>query len=332
MSKAITLPQLHRLTNRLGRLLLGACCLSVLVACEAPLNLQKVEQEQALDRHRFDQFKGLAAGTDKIVAIADAGVVLVSDNKGDSWQRIQLPSLAALTSVTACPNGSFVAIDTRHQLWLSDASAMNWKASKIDTQESLMGLACGPDNKIWLGASFSTLLSSDDQGASWTTISQDDDFQITAIQFVNEKFAVAAAEFGNMLYSHDAGKNWQRGELLPNEFYPMGAYFKDETQGWVSGLSGTILHTADAGQTWTRQDTARSVPLYGISPVGERLFAVGDNGTLLEYAQGRWHEADGVANISSYLIAALAVDDQHLLLAGGAGTLIKHTLAAGTKQ
>lgn len=304
-----------------GSAVIASLAMLILAGCEAPLNLQGVEQEQSRSIHGFDHFKGVAASARKTVAASDAGVLLVGEPGAATWQRVQLPTKASFLNIVSCPNGRFAAVDSRRTLWVSDIEASDWEPKPVATEESLMGLACDHENRVWLGASFSTLLNSTDFGDNWVSTSQDEDLQFTAIQAKQDGLLIAAGEFGTVMFSQDAGANWERAEPLPNEFYPMGLYFRDRQTGWVSGLSGTIMHTADGGGSWRRQESGTGVPLYAFSALGERLFAVGDNATLLELDGDRWRSAGITDGIASYLIGAVPVGEQQLLLAGGAGTL-----------
>lgn len=307
---------------RLARVLILALHgLLALAGCEAPLNLAGVEQELARSSHGFDHFKGVATNGGRVVAASDAGVLLVADAGAQSWQRVQLSTKASFVNLAACPNRRFVAIDSLRTLWVSDAQGANWQARPVATQESLMGLACDVDNRVWVGASFSTLLTSSDFGETWNETSQDEDLMFTAIQAFDDGLIVAAGEFGTVIFSQNRGETWDRAEPLPNEFYPMGLYFRDRQTGWVGGLSGTILHTSDGGTTWQRQASGTSAPLYNFAANGDRLFATGDNGTLLELREGQWQPVPLAGGTTAYLIGAVAVDPQTLLVVGGAGTL-----------
>lgn len=311
------------LKQGLSPLVLVAWVTFIVTGCEAPLNLQGVEQEQTKAVHAFDHFKAVAASASHQVAAADAGVLLVAPKGEDGWRRVNLPTRAAFLNLASCPNGRFVGIDSRRTLWVSDAQASNWQAHPVDTPESLMALGCDRHNAVWLGASFSTVLRSTDFGDSWSSSTQDEDLQFTAAQFLSDGLAVFAGEFGTVMFSDDDGANWERAEPVPNDFYPMGLHFTDRDTGWVSGLSGTIWHTGDGGTSWTRQETETSVPLYAFVPVGNALFALGDNGTLLRLDADAWRRVELPVAVATYLIGGVSLADSDLLLAGGAGTLLK---------
>jgi photosystem II stability/assembly factor-like uncharacterized protein len=87
--------------------------------------------------------------------------------------------------------------------------------------------------------------------------------------------------------------------------------FPSEKDGWACGRWGTILHTADGGQSWTRQASGTDYTLTSISFVDSRQgWAVGDAGTIL-------HTSDGGANwekqkspIILFLMGVYFVDPQ----------------------
>lgn len=300
-------------------LLLGA--LALLAGCEAPLDLSKVEEELAKPVHRYDQFKALARNDAVVMAVGDYGAVVTSRDEGQSWQRHTLPDRPALVSVSACPDGGFAVLDTRRGVWLSDADGANFERREADTREVLTSVTCAPDGTLWLTGSFSTLVSSGDRGETWQETTQDEDLQFSVLQFFDADHAVVVGEFGGFMTTSDGGASWERGPDIPNEFYPLGMYFRDRDTGWVAGLGGTILATGDGGETWTEQQTPARVPLYRVVAVNGHVYAMGDSGTLLTLEEGRWVRAPNAPELLSYLIDAVRLDDGRFLVAGGGGML-----------
>lgn len=63
---------------------------------------------------------------------------------------------------------------------------------------------------------------------------------------------VAAGEQGLILLSDDAGKHW-RQTSVPVSVSLTALSFPTARQGWAVGHGGSILHTADGGESWTLQ-------------------------------------------------------------------------------
>lgn len=293
------------------------------MGCEAPLNLDGIARETALDTHRFDQLQASARNENAVVVVGASGVVLQSGDQGENWQRSELPGRPTLIDVAACANGQFAALSAERQLWLSDKSGSSWQAYPIDTQESLTTLTCAPDNTLWIGGSFSTLLSSRDPVKGWSNFSLGEDSMITEIQFIDDNNAVVLGEFGLVLNSDDNGKNWQPAASLPNEFYPQAGLFLNPDSGFVIGLNGKILSTQDGGKSWALEPTDTEKPLYGLSRVGSELYAVGENGVLLHRQGEHWTTIDHEHQSGSYLRVIQPLGASELLLAGGGGALFR---------
>lgn len=105
---------------------------------------------------------------------------------------------------------------------------------------------------------------------------------------------VAVGERGIVILSDDDGGNWRQAKV-PVSVTLTAVAFPTERQGWAVGHYGVVLHSADGGETWTRQldgntaarmyrDTAlakaatldREVPLTArIVSDGERMLAEG---------------------------------------------------------
>lgn len=296
-----------------------------LIGCEAPPDLSRVDRERARTVKRFDQFQGLARAGEVIVAVGARGLVVSSVDGGEHWRRQELRIKDAiitptLIGVTACPDGRFVALDAGRRIRTSADAARTWTATALPTHENPMAITCDPLGRIWVVASFSTILQSANGGESWSQTSFDDDLIFTTIQFLDAKQGVITGEFGAVLTTLDGGASWNRDHVIANEFYPQGAYFATLDEGWVAGLHGAILHTLDGGAHWTHEATGVGVPLYGFVAAGKRLYALGGFGTVVRRAGNDWRSISQRAG-RAYLRGGLILDDGRLLVAGGAGTL-----------
>jgi len=296
----------------------------LITGCEAPLNLSGVEWQQSQTKMRFDMYQAIARSGDTTVVVSSTGAVLVSDNGGYSWARKELEGNPTLIDVVACPDGRFVALDTRRFIWTADSDG-NWSSRPIDTQESVLALTCDPSNRLWVTASFSTLLHSSNVGESWEMISFDEDLQFTTIQFVDEDWGVATGEFGTVMITTDGGETWEPGEYIPNEFYPMDAVFTDHENGWIVGLNGITWMTDDGAASWQRIDVPSPTPLYGVAAHGDRIYVVGEGGAVFFWDGSVWRAPAGLPTILSYLRGVEVLDESTILVAGGFGANMRVT-------
>jgi len=78
------------------------------------------------------------------------------------------------------------------------------------------------------------------------------------------------------------------------------ASFPNEKEGWASGRWGCILHTADGGKTWVRQNTGTNLTLSSVFFVDEKNgWAVGEEGCILHTADGgkTWEKQKSPASL-----------------------------------
>ena len=69
---------------------------------------------------------------------------------------------------------------------------------------------------------------------------------------------VAVGQRGHVLYSDDAGQQWQQANV-PVSSDLNAVYFSTRQQGWAVGNDGVILHSNDAGVTWKKQLDGREI-------------------------------------------------------------------------
>ncbi len=69
---------------------------------------------------------------------------------------------------------------------------------------------------------------------------------------------VTVGDRGHVLLSDDEGRTW-RQVIVPTRAMLTGVSFGDAQHGWAVGHDGIILATADAGETWTRQDSGQDL-------------------------------------------------------------------------
>jgi len=69
---------------------------------------------------------------------------------------------------------------------------------------------------------------------------------------------VAVGQRGHILYSDDAGVQWQQA-AVPVSADLNAVHFPTAEQGWAVGNDGVILHSNDAGATWSKQLDGRAI-------------------------------------------------------------------------
>lgn len=325
MSKPVTIDHWHK-TSAIIILIL----ISNLLGCEAPLRLEGVEQRRTESVRHSDKLQAAASHGNTIIVVGNQGLVLTSNDEGRSWSRNKLLDWPALIDVVACPNGLFAALAVKGQVWTSTDKGGDWSPHPIKTEEAPQAITCDPQNRLWVVGSFSSIFSSSDSGEAWGLNTLDEDIILTNIQFLDEQNAIISGEFGTVLKSNDGGDTWERMPDIKDEFYPHAMYFDDPNNGWLVGLSGQILYTADGANSWILQESQTVVPLYGIERVGNEIYIVGGEGVVLKFHGNQWQQINHGKSIRLYLRAATSIGSDKLLIAGNEGVL--HVLSASELQ
>ncbi|MGC8500579.1 MAG: YCF48-related protein [Leptospirillia bacterium] len=109
-----------------------------------------------------------------------------------------------------------------------------------------------------------------------------------------------------------------------------GLCFLNDSEGWVSGASGVILHTADSGKTWNPLSTGTTHWIHSVAFLdASRGWAVGNNGLILATTDGgkRWEAQNPGIPFDLYSVTFL--DKDNGWASGFAGTLL-HTTDGGS--
>jgi len=298
-----------------------AIILSVLlVACEAPLNLEQVEAEGQRSLRRYDMLQAAAHVNETVVVVSSVGAIIISQDNGDSWDRHEIPGRPSFIDITVCPSGEFYALDSQRRIW-HESAVDQWSSSVVDTIENTLSIHCAPNGRLWVSASFSSLYWAEGAMEQWNEFSLYEDLQFTAVRFVDERNGFALGEFGTVMASIDGGDTWEARTPIPNEFYPMAVDFLDVNTGWAGGLDGIIWQTTDGGQNWQRQNSVTSSPIYNIHTGDSGVFAVGGSAKLVQLNEGQWKSLEGVPEVLTFMRGIDTLNNGSLIVAGGGGTL-----------
>jgi photosystem II stability/assembly factor-like uncharacterized protein len=138
---------------------------------------------------------------------------------------------------------------------------------------------------------------------------------------------VAIGDRGHILLSDDAGEHWTQ-VAVPVRALLTSAMFVDAKNGWAVGHDAVILHTQDAGQTWTLQQFSPGAePLLDVYFVDlQRGYAVGAYGQFLATTDGgaSWQAVENALTEEAVHLNAIArLGDGSLLLVGELGMLAR---------
>lgn len=313
-----------------GPAVLALASVLLLGACEARLDLSGVEQTLNQAVRRTDQLMVLERVGEQLIVLGNDGLLLRRGAASELWQRQQLERDGVHPDFIAgalCGDGSLVALSYQAEVWQTHDGGDSWHIESLPTEEDVQDIECTADNQLWVVGSYSTLLHRAAAGSEWQQSSLQEDAMLTAVTFASIEHGYAAGEFGLLAVTEDGGANWRVVDPIGEELYPLAVYFDAEDNGWVGGLQGVIMHSEDGGKSWQRTETPTESPIYNFLMVGERLLATGDQGTVLQWLNGRWQRVE-TPETPTYFRAGIAVSPHQALIAGGWGALLSISLAS----
>ena len=279
-----------------------------------------LDVKKQMSVRRTDQFQA-AAANDKKAVVVGGQIIMLLDLQSNDRSRITLPGTPALIDVASCSDGSFVALDFYRKVWTTDSNAVKWSSHVISGDWRPLAITCDLKNRIWVVGSFSTIASSADQGANWKVVDFKEDAMFNTIQFVDDAHGFITGEFGAVYHTNDGGATWLAGTKIPDDFYPYAALFTSPTEGYVSGLTGKMLTTKNAGKTWEKLKNPSGLPQFGFAKQGSSIYSVGINGSLQKLQNQQWQPVKHDAESAAYLRAISPLGRDRLLIAGATGAM-----------
>lgn len=233
-----------------------------------------------------------ARAGNRIVAVGDHGVVLLSDDGKTYRQAKSVPVRALLTSVQFVdPQRGFAAGHDGVVLGTRDGGE-TWtllRATPGVEQPVLSFHFDSPDHGIAVGL-YGWAIETQDGGRTWTErhIGAGDD----ADRHLYHVFASAngtlfvAAEAGTLYRSADGGKSWDTLATGNKGSLWYGTALVDSTL-LVCGMRGHLYRSNDDGRTWRAVDAHTTQSLTGIAQLSDGSVVVaGTAGTLLRSTDG----------------------------------------------
>ncbi|PKO31639.1 MAG: glycosyl hydrolase [Betaproteobacteria bacterium HGW-Betaproteobacteria-7] len=310
--------------------LLATGAITLLAACSEAPGMPGTAGGRAQPVQRYDVSQAIAANGQVVVVGTQSGVALVSRDRGVTWERQPL-GRTSLVDIAVCRDQTFVAIDHYRKVWSADAAGRNWRSVNLEQPRTPLAVACSPQGGWWVVGSNAVIAGSADQGKSWRVTDLGEDTQITTIQFIDEQRAVALGEFGLSLRSDDGGATWTKGPAMPGEFYPYAALFRDARAGWVAGIAGQMLHTADGGQTWQKQENATQATFNRLFLHDGQPYGAGNGGVIARLAGDVWRNVPYPDPLPMFLGGAASLPGQAAIVVGGPGGLLR-TVSTANQQ
>ena len=264
------------------------------------------------------EFRGMAYGNDKFVAVSNGGAIYYSMD-GITWAAAN--GITADLYAVTYGNGKFVAVGATGTVIYS-TDGITWTAGNNSTTTNLLAVTYGNGKFVAVGASGTTLYSTD--GIKWT-VGSGASGTVKGVTYGNDRF-VAVSSGGAIYYSTD-GITWTAAESS-NNTYDLYAVTYGNDRFVAVGNSGMARCSKD-GITWTAKGTLNSQNLNSVTYGNGVFVAVGNSGTTIYSRDGiDWAAGSG----ASSNLFAVAYGNGKFVAAGYSNTTCYAALLTEEKE
>jgi photosystem II stability/assembly factor-like uncharacterized protein len=262
---------------------------------------------------------GIAISGRRLVAVGERGVILWSDDAGQSWTQASVPVSVTLVAVTFSDarnvwavghDGAVLHSVDGGQQWSLQFDGDSANAAVLAKRKAALQDARSDEDKKSAASALADLQESLGFGPSRPMLD---------VFFSDSQQGWVVGAFGQVFRTRDGGGHWSyEGDALPN---PDGLHCNrvvrlPDGSLAIAAEGGKLFRTRDDGRNWQLQDTGYTGQLYGALPGGAPgvLVAYGFAGHILRSVDDgqRWQEMPSPTKTS--LIGGLKLADGRLLV------------------
>ena len=278
--------------------------------------------------------------TDYVIAVGDAGTILMTTNGGNSWESVPSGTSENLNSISVINNSTAVIAGNSGTILRTTDAGSSWTSVTSNVSDNLLSVSFTGTSGV-AGGTSQTIIYSTDAGASWTT-SQTGFFGggFWGVQMLDADHAFAAGEnsiFQPMFgWSTDGGQNWNYTAfyLNSNEGRLYGVHFFDMNNGIAAASvwtgEGAVASTADGGANWNTLPFVNEALFCLNFPANQTDigYAAGMNGIIEKSTDGGTSWTEQTSGTSVTLFGIVFADALTGYAVGENGTILK-TVSGG---
>lgn len=298
----------------------------------------------------------IARAGERLVAVGERGLVIVSDDEGESWRQAMVPVSATLTALSFASARKGWAVGHAGVILHTDDGGNSWQRQfdgrdvnqqfleytnkyleKIQGQINGLSMA-GEGTDLESASSVladleleleDAIFSQEDAQSALDNGPADPFLDVLAISVDT---AIAVGAYGMIYRTDNGGKTWNLGVAgIENiDRYHYYAIARSE-QGkmFLSGEAGLLYRSTDDGFTWERFDELYDGSLFGLVVKGHTVVAFGLRGNIFRSDDegNTWSQWDNPNEYSLYGGSVLADGSVVLLGSGGLVLLVDEQLS-----
>ena len=259
-----------------GCLLVGMNGAALAGAGVSGLTVQDAERSPAASA---DMILGAARAGTRIVAVGARGVVLLSDDAGQSWRQARSVAVdSTLTGVAFVDARLGWAVGQWGVVLRTSDGGETWTRQRLEmsVDQPLFSVYFKDDREGWAVGLWSLMLHTVDAGEHWSMVdlprppgAKKADRNLYAIFADAHGTLFVACEQGRVMRSTDGGAHWTYVETGYAGSFWSGIALRDGSI-LVGGLRGSVYRSTNGGDTWAAVATPFKSSITGIVQLGDR--------------------------------------------------------------
>lgn len=268
----------------------------------------------------------------RLVAVGERGIVVLSDDHGQSWRQGSVPVSVTLTSVFFATPTQGWAVGHGGVILHSGDGGETWSKQLDGVRAAQLVLAAAQAATPAAGSANAGAATGDRAARrlrdAERLVADGPDKPLLDVYFANEREGVAVGAYGLAFSTEDAGKHWHpMDDRLPN---PEGRHlYRIRAAGselYVAGEQGTLYRSRDGGSHFAAIKTAYAGSYFGmVTGAPDNLLIFGLRGNLYrtQDAGQSWRQIG--SGRSAALTDGMQANDGAILIVDGAGGLMRST-------
>ena len=183
---------------------------------------------------------GIAVGSvvGKDDTIIDS-LVMRTEDGGDTWQRIQVPSKVELYHLDFTDSDHAWIVGDSGLIMASTDSGLTWNVQNSGVRKPIFNVDFRDDDNGYAVGGGGTVLRTEDGGRTWRQVNAAFNESLMRVDFADDKNGWIVGYGGAILRSSDRGATWVRQSSNTNQ--RIYGLFMSKKFGWAVGQGGLIL-------------------------------------------------------------------------------------------
>jgi photosystem II stability/assembly factor-like uncharacterized protein len=304
--------------TRTWRAFAFAACLALGAPAARAITPPISETDQPLWRATHGLLLGIAYAGDRVVAVGNGGVVLLSDDDGQTWRIANTPTDELLTAVVfpTAREGWAVGQDLLVLHTTDGGESWTQQHFTAESDQVLFTVVSLSPGHLFASGSYNSIVETHD-GAAWQDSkipNLDDDYHLNC----------AAVRGDDVMVTGEAGHSFVRyaGAWSAMKMDYDGSQFAcllgADGNFYSFGLRGSAFRAPPGAAAWTRIDLGDQQSIFGAAKLADgRVALVGANGSVkvLDTASGK---VVRLPQVSEHTLSAVVEGRHHQLIVVGA--------------